>query len=188
MKKLLTLYKFQIGFTLIELLIVVSIMVILLGIGAAAYTTVARNSRDTQRKADLKKIQLALEQFKATTGSFPDEVWDGGDTTFDRLACNTDGSVTDGGSGAGIEPGEAFTCGSVTYLGSMPGDPSTGFGYYYEVANGYCNLVDGGNCRHYTLWAHLENPGGTTLDQTCQNALYWNLDEYHYGGNYCVHD
>src|SRR3990172_11575763 len=71
MKKLLTSTKFQVGFTLIELLIVVVIIVIVIGVGAASYTTVARNARNTQRQADLAKIATALEEYYSDHGSYP---------------------------------------------------------------------------------------------------------------------
>src|SRR3990172_6134679 len=73
MKKLLSSTKFQLGFTLIELLIVIVIIVIVIGVGAASYSTVARNGRDSQRKADLKKAQLAIESFYSENGAYPNE-------------------------------------------------------------------------------------------------------------------
>ncbi len=51
------------GFTLIELLIAVTIIVVLISIGAVSYTTVNRNARNSQRQTDLQKIATALEQY-----------------------------------------------------------------------------------------------------------------------------
>lgn len=71
MKKLLASYKFQAGFTLIELLIVIVIIVIVIGVGAASYTTVARNARNSDRATDLQKIAEALEVYYADYGTYP---------------------------------------------------------------------------------------------------------------------
>ncbi len=71
MRKLLSNKSSQVGFTLIELLIVIAIIVIVIAVGATSYTTVAKNSRDSQRQATLHKLQEALEEFHADHGSYP---------------------------------------------------------------------------------------------------------------------
>ncbi len=71
MRKLLSNPTFQVGFTLIELLIVIVIIVVVIGIGAASYTTVARNSRNSQRQSDLHKIAEALEEYYADHNQYP---------------------------------------------------------------------------------------------------------------------
>ncbi len=208
MKKLLSTKKFQAGFTLIELLIVIVIIVIVIGVGAASYTTVARNGRDAQRKSDIEKMQLALEEFFADNGAYPDEGWISGasPTNYDRVTCMIDGS---GRATAGIAVGEAFTCGGRTYLSSMPADPSTGLGYYYESDDTFCvppasPLNPWANCRKYTIWAELENPNDPDRwvdgqDIICDAAKkssnpldsdgwYDGLYEDNYNGNYCVHN
>jgi prepilin-type N-terminal cleavage/methylation domain-containing protein len=52
-----------IGFTLIELLVVISIISILLALGMSGFTTAQKKSRDSKRKADIKSIQAAMEQY-----------------------------------------------------------------------------------------------------------------------------
>ncbi|HSX41722.1 MAG TPA: type II secretion system protein [Candidatus Saccharimonadales bacterium] len=49
------------GFTLIELLIVISIIGILMLVGSYAYGIISARSRDNSRKADLARVQNALQ-------------------------------------------------------------------------------------------------------------------------------
>jgi general secretion pathway protein G len=62
------------GFTLIELLVVVLIISILSGLLLTVInpTGVRRKTRDSQRKADLKKVQAALELYYADYRQYPD--------------------------------------------------------------------------------------------------------------------
>lgn len=182
----------QRGFTLIELLIVVSIIVILITIGAVSYTTVNRNARDSQRKSDLKKIQLALEEFKANNGSYPAESPPTAPQEVDSISCTVNG--TPNPPTTRFNPGQTFQCNGITYLQKMPTDPSTGYGYYYEIGDGMCEPVgpdsDFLHCQKYTLWAKLENTNdpavtATTSDTFCQAYVYSSLTAY--GANYCVH-
>jgi len=57
------------GFTLLELLVVVTIIAILAGIGLSNYTRSLSRGRDAKRRADLKSIQSALEQYYQLKGS-----------------------------------------------------------------------------------------------------------------------
>jgi prepilin-type N-terminal cleavage/methylation domain-containing protein len=65
------------GFTLIELLIAVSIIAILVSIGAASFVKARSQARDSQRLSDLGDIQSALEQYYAANLSYPSSggVW-----------------------------------------------------------------------------------------------------------------
>ena len=51
------------GFTLLELLVVITIIAILAAIGLGNYTRTLSRGRDAKRRADLKAIQNALEQY-----------------------------------------------------------------------------------------------------------------------------
>ena len=65
MKKLLK------GFTLIELLVVISIIAILVAVGATGYQRASKLSRDARRKTDLEQIRQALETYRSEIGSYP---------------------------------------------------------------------------------------------------------------------
>jgi general secretion pathway protein G len=59
------------GFTLIELLVVISIIGILVAVGATSYQRAVRVSRDSKRKTDLAQIQQALETYRSQNGTYP---------------------------------------------------------------------------------------------------------------------
>ncbi|HSX58046.1 MAG TPA: prepilin-type N-terminal cleavage/methylation domain-containing protein [Candidatus Saccharimonadales bacterium] len=99
MKKLLT---SNTGFTLIELLIVITIIVIVIGVGAVSYTTVARNSRNSQRQSALKKISEALEEYYADHHTYPNTNVSGqfqtvgsdcGKNAYDAICCLLGGTI-----------------------------------------------------------------------------------------------
>lgn len=62
------------GFTLIEILVVVAIIVILTSIILAAVNSARSAARDGQRIADLKNIQLKLEQYRTNIRSYPNDL------------------------------------------------------------------------------------------------------------------
>ncbi len=57
------------GFTLLEILVVISIIGILIAIGASAFSTAQKKSRDARRSGDLKAVQNAFEQYYAANSS-----------------------------------------------------------------------------------------------------------------------
>lgn len=67
------------GFTIIELLVVVVIMVILSTVGVAVYNSAQKRARDSKRRADLKAIQNALEQYYISNNDvYPSIAYPGG--------------------------------------------------------------------------------------------------------------
>src|SRR5438309_1368898 len=77
------------GFTIIEVLIVLAIAGLILAIVFLAVPALQRNSRNTQRKADISSILSGLNEYVTNNrGTFPTK-WtgcSGGDTCFDSLA------------------------------------------------------------------------------------------------------
>ena len=51
------------GFTLLEILVVIGIIMVLVGMMTASYSTAQKKARDAKRKSDLKEIQNAMEQY-----------------------------------------------------------------------------------------------------------------------------
>lgn len=175
------------GFTLIELLIVITIIVIIIAIAAVSFTTVQRNARDSQRKSDLKKVQLALEEFFADNGAYPDE------PPNDHMSCSTVVNSLDGAWNVlGVYgrnhmtstvkrhwADDSFTCNGITYMTKLPGDPITidcwdhlpteaacgthMNGYIYEVrqtcpASGIAD-VEGNTCTPNAGWCNYKYGG-----------------------------
>lgn len=74
--------KSTVGFTLVEIMVVASIIAILATIMYANFNQGSAQSRDAERKADLRNIQSALELYKNLNGRYPSgcngpDVWSG---------------------------------------------------------------------------------------------------------------
>src|SRR5713226_5128194 len=61
----------QAGFTLIEVLIVVTLIVVLAGIGLATYTTSITRSKEAVLHEDLFRMRDAIDQYYADKGHYP---------------------------------------------------------------------------------------------------------------------
>ena len=62
------------GFTLIELLIVVTVIVVLAGIGLATYSTSVTRAKEATLKEDLFRMRDAIDQHYADKGSDPSDL------------------------------------------------------------------------------------------------------------------
>src|SRR3989344_2877323 len=65
------------GFTILEMLVVISIIGVLVGIGAISYSTAQKKARDTKRNLDLKAIQNCMEQNYSVNNSQYEELLGG---------------------------------------------------------------------------------------------------------------
>lgn len=134
--------NYPLGFTLLELLVVVSIIAILISLGTASYSTAQKKSRDAKRRADLKTIQNAFEQYMAVnnryaknsteletvfSGSLPSDPKNSGDYTYTFTYDNVDPA------------GETYcVCAKLEVSGSgnaSKNDCTFGTGDYYCVKN-----------------------------------------------------
>jgi|GEM_PF-548999 len=84
------------GFTLIELLIVIAIVGILSAMTIVALGNARAKSRDAKRVNDVRQIAMALELYFYNNGAYPEA----------------------------ITPGEAISDGTVTYISSVPSNPT----------------------------------------------------------------
>ena len=57
------------GFTLLELLVVISIIGILMALSVVAFSTAQKKGRDARRRADVKAMAAAFEQYYADNNS-----------------------------------------------------------------------------------------------------------------------
>lgn len=147
------------GFTLIELLVVVVIIVIISSIGLAFYYQALNDTRDKQRKSDLRSISQALEIYFQRNGRYP---------------CTTSWALS-----SGINPWISDNCAASSYLDSnyiekIPKDPKgdlgnpvtsgtniTGYGYWTPPAGGSCPALG----QTYILAAGLEDNNDRESDR-----------------------
>ena len=61
----------QAGFTLVELLVVMSLIVILAGLGLSLYGSSITRSKEAVLKEDLFRMRDALDQYRADKGTYP---------------------------------------------------------------------------------------------------------------------
>lgn len=61
------------GFTLIELLVVIAIIGLLASVVLVSLNSARIKARDVRRKADLHSLELAIQLYYDSTGTFPDD-------------------------------------------------------------------------------------------------------------------
>jgi len=102
------------GFTLIEILVVITILALLIVIGAISYSSVNKKSRDARRKSDIEQFRSALEMYRADKGYYPS-----GAESFTPLSL--------------INSGPAKTLYYSEYITSLPSDPKDNATYPYQL-------------------------------------------------------
>jgi prepilin-type N-terminal cleavage/methylation domain-containing protein len=99
------------GFTLVEVLIVISIITLLVLLGTSYYRSQVFKGHDAVRKAGLKELQIAFEEYEKDNNCYPDTQL----TTCDP--------------GTGLKP----------YTNKIPCDPQTKESYFYETDGTVCS-------------------------------------------------
>ena len=124
------------GFTLMELLVVIALLGILIVVGLGSFQSATRKSKDSQRKANLKSIALALEAYYNDAGTYPS---DDGAGHIVISGCS--------GSYSYCPYGSPMKNTATLYMALLPTDPGTN-AYWYKV---------GTNNASYQLYARLDN-------------------------------
>ncbi|MBI2030997.1 MAG: type II secretion system protein GspG [Candidatus Levybacteria bacterium] len=110
--------KSSFGFTLIEILIVLALIGILSVIFFINFSVIPK-ARDAQRKADLKQLEKAVEQYRSDNGIYPNN-----NGITELLNCPVSPPLTYFGDDIASDPCET------TYLNKIPVDPR-GSAYWY---------------------------------------------------------
>ncbi len=120
-------------------------MAVITAISAVSLMTAQKTGRDAQRRADLRIIQGAIQKFYADNNYYP----------ADNLINSPAGS---------------FTSNQITYMSSIPKDPSSGQNYCYASLISVNNKIScqTKNCQFYNLCANLESPDSSEIsNQPC---------------------
>jgi prepilin-type N-terminal cleavage/methylation domain-containing protein len=112
------------GFTLIEVLIVVTLLGIIAAVIYGSFNRGTAQSRDTQRMADLRNLQNAIELYKQEKGRYP-------------LGCNSPGWSGQSGADYACSSGNQYILDlAPKYIRTLPKDPKlngNNSGYAYLV-------------------------------------------------------
>lgn len=141
------------GFSLVELMVVISIIAVVSMAAFSSLNAIQSKGRDTQRQADLRTIQSALQQYYASENHYPDTMT--------------------------LNNGAAFSANGRTYLTSTPKDPVSGTSTPYcyislrssQAGASSCESATPGECHYYELYANLENSAGAS-SYTCNSVNY----------------
>src|SRR3989304_5405863 len=99
----------QQGLTLIELIIVITLIGILVIIGITYFRTQAFKGNDARRKSDIRRLQVAVEEYEKDKDCYPLSI-------------------------PGCSPGTDFR----PYINKIPCDPVNGISYHYEPQESAC--------------------------------------------------
>lgn len=146
----------QKGFTLIELLVVIAIIGILSSVVLASLNVSRTRSRDAKRIADLRQIQLALEQYYDVNGVYPFCGNAGALYCCSPALCGGAGRWLRSGAGPSLEDN------LLPYMQTLSVDPintNTTYGYYYirgYKQTGPSTYTNTGSAGDYVLATRLE--------------------------------
>ena len=70
------------GFTLLELLAVMAIVAVLVALGTQGYRHARLQARESQAVAELERLRLALDEFRAEYGRYPEQLSPAGIATL----------------------------------------------------------------------------------------------------------
>ena len=159
------------GFTLIELLVVVAIIGLLSSIVMASLNSARMKARDAKRLSDMHQMQIALDLYYNTFGSYPNS---------DNAGCGGwDSSGTPEGAPSFITP-----LVSNNFLSNLSdstiNDTCGNYAYYrYGAGNSNCDISKGA---YYVLGVrdietssnpHPSSPGWSCPDRNWQGEFDW---------------
>ena len=119
------------GFTLIELLVVMSIIAVLLTIALPRYFHSADRAREAVLKQDLAQMRIAIDQYYADRGKYPDRLEDLVEHKYLRNI-----------------PPDPITESISTWIAISPSDPA--LGQIYDIKSGAPGTAMDGN--RYSDW------------------------------------
>ena len=121
------------GFTMIEILISLSLIGLFVALPVLAYGNYLKKGRDIKRKNDVNQLSTALQQYKASVGTYPP-------ATTNNIATDLQPLVTRG------------------YIPSIPKDPQGGQPAVCNTATQFCyTYATTADNLNYTLSAKLED-------------------------------
>lgn len=145
---------FNKGFSLIELLVVVSILGLLSVLVISNVSGIRERARDSQRKAELRQIKLALRIYKNDFGAYPTG------SSGNIVGCGTVAAV------AACTWGGEFKRGDSTYMKVLPKDPSwTATSNVLYSYSRPANDIDS-----FILYAVLENKSDQEIGKSQTNC------------------
>ena len=119
------------GFTLIELLVVMAIIAVLLTIALPSYFHSTDKAKEAVLKEDLAQMRIAIDQYHADRGKYPDRLEDLVDKKYLRSI-----------------PQDPITESTSTWVAILPSDPA--LGRVYDIKSGaQGTAIDG---RRYGDW------------------------------------
>ena len=171
------------GFTLIELLVVVAIIGILAAVVLSSVGATRAKARDTARTQAVHQLQVALELYRNSTGSYPDSSACGA-TIPSNAWCNSVESLTgthwirDKGVQAVLAP----------YIPIEPKDPLQGATTNWTPLNGgtiyyYSTGAKAGGGKAYEIVYGLENTASPIQNQNGVRMCDGSIDNWGTGNN-----